>query len=150
MVKLPDRSAPTQHVPGQWKKQVTNLVDPRAEAPEQQKAAKRIKQEPKPCKPSAPAANKAPARAAAHRLPAAAHQQPVKVEKQPMPVAEPAEDAGEVAEEDEENLHPVPQKVSPLHASLYLPAAKILGTKIVRTAQHRTLEQHLIAGSGPC
>ncbi|KAK9865660.1 hypothetical protein WJX84_010707 [Apatococcus fuscideae] len=81
-------------------------------APEQQKAAKRVKQEPKQCKPAAPAANKAPARAAAHRPPAAAHQQPVKVEKQPMPVAEPAEDAGEVAEEDEENLHPVPQKVT--------------------------------------
>lgn len=108
---------------GQWEEQVTYLADPRAETPpEQQKAAKRIKQEPKPCKPAAPAANKAPARAAAHRLPAAAHQQPVKVEKQPMPVAEPAEDAGEVAEEDEENLHPVPQKVSPPHTSLFLPA----------------------------
>ena len=111
-------------------KQVTYLVDPRAEtAPEQQKAAKRVKQEPKQCKPAAPAANKAPVRAAAHRLPAAAQQQPPKVEKQPMPVAEPAEDAGEVAEEDEENLHPVPQKVSLSHLTSHASAVKILGTK---------------------
>ena len=98
------------HVTGQF---VTIPCDPRAEAVlEHPKVAQRIKQEPVQLKPAALAAKKVPARAAAPRFAAAAPQQPVKLEKQLMPVAEPAEDAGEVAEEDEENLHPVPTKVS--------------------------------------
>ena len=104
------RSAPRLHA---TERKVTISRDPRAEAVlEHPKAAKRIKQEAVQLKPAVLAANKLPARAAGPRLAAAAPQQPVKVEKQLMPAAEPAEDAGEVAEEDEENLHPVPTKVS--------------------------------------
>ena len=92
---------------------LTIPCDPRAEAAcEQPKVAKRIKQEPGLVKVEALPVPRAAARAAAPRPAAAAPKQPVKLEKQPMPVAEPAEDANEVAEEDEENLHPVPSKVS--------------------------------------